>query len=326
MWRSMVATILAAGLAATAAGAGDLQVNGKLISTVSQGSPPLQVTSTTAVANLNADLLDGLEAAAFRRKLHNVVTVSASGGDYTSIQAAIDSITDADFDNAYVVFVGPGTYSERVTLKDWVTLVGAGRFDTHIESAGSSVFGLAPTVAAATGAGLYHLSVENTGGFDYAVAYSVGAVNAGPVVDVSLFAHGATASSIALDNGALFSLFVVASEAVASASGAGSTTAVAIRNSSSGLYLDRSEVRAGDASTSNMAIQNTASSSSYVVTVSHSKLKASTADISSDAEFTTYVSFSELGSGGVVPNGGTVKCAMIVDFALTPTAYTDTCP
>jgi len=44
------------------AAAGDLRVQGQLISEAPQGTAPLQVDSTTGVPNLNADLLDGMTA------------------------------------------------------------------------------------------------------------------------------------------------------------------------------------------------------------------------------------------------------------------------
>ncbi len=44
---------------------GDLRAAGKLISDVATGQPPLVVNSTTAVPNLNADMLDGMHASDF---------------------------------------------------------------------------------------------------------------------------------------------------------------------------------------------------------------------------------------------------------------------
>jgi hypothetical protein len=68
----------------------------------------------------------------------NVVTVAKSGGDYTSVQAAIDSITDAAADNAYLVWVAPGVYSETVRMKPYVHLQGAGQEATVITSDATS--------------------------------------------------------------------------------------------------------------------------------------------------------------------------------------------
>jgi hypothetical protein len=44
---------------------GSMQIDGQIVSTLADGTAPLVVTSTTLVANLNADLLDGNHAAAF---------------------------------------------------------------------------------------------------------------------------------------------------------------------------------------------------------------------------------------------------------------------
>lgn len=52
------------------------------------------------------------------------VTVAESGGDYTSIQDAIDSITDATVASVYAVYIYPGDYTETITGKDYVHLVG----------------------------------------------------------------------------------------------------------------------------------------------------------------------------------------------------------
>jgi hypothetical protein len=51
--------------------------------------------------------------------------VAKSGAEHSSIQSAIDSITDAADDNRYAVIVYPGEYAENVVLKNYVTLIGA---------------------------------------------------------------------------------------------------------------------------------------------------------------------------------------------------------
>ena len=68
----------------------------------------------------------------------NVVVVAASGGDFTSIQAAIDNITDASAFNPYLVWVAPGSYSGAVVTKPNVHLQGAGQGATIITSNVSS--------------------------------------------------------------------------------------------------------------------------------------------------------------------------------------------
>ncbi|UCG22683.1 MAG: hypothetical protein JSW55_10905 [Chloroflexota bacterium] len=76
-----------------------------------------------------ADDNDGVE-------YEHVIAVAKSGGDFTSIQAAIDSIADASVTNRYLVWVGPGRYDEQVTLKPYVYLQGAERWGAIVENTG----------------------------------------------------------------------------------------------------------------------------------------------------------------------------------------------
>ena len=63
-----------------------------------------------------------------------VVVVAQEGGDFDSVQAAIDSITDAAAGKPYLVWIAPGVYSETVTIKPYVHLQGAGQAATVITS------------------------------------------------------------------------------------------------------------------------------------------------------------------------------------------------
>lgn len=89
----------------------------------------------------------------------NVVIVAKSNGDFTSIQAAINSITAASSSNPYLVWVGPGWYNEVVTLKPYVHLQGAGQGVTFIQASASS--GVVLTLSSNTS--VRDLSVSNTG-------------------------------------------------------------------------------------------------------------------------------------------------------------------
>ena len=53
-----------------------------------------------------------------------LVTVGKTNADYTTIQSAIDAITDASASKVYTVLVYPGVYAENVTLKNYVSLIG----------------------------------------------------------------------------------------------------------------------------------------------------------------------------------------------------------
>jgi len=128
-------------------------------------------------ANLNADLLDGQHASAFAVASHthpgsgyqNVIIVAKSGGDFISVQAALNSITDASASNHYLVWVAPGTYTETVVMEEYVDIEGAGELVTRITAAGSSDINTG-TVVGANNAELCFLTVENTGGNTYAIA------------------------------------------------------------------------------------------------------------------------------------------------------------
>lgn len=63
------------------------------------------------------------------------VTVAQSGAGFTSIQAAINSITDASSSKPYVVLIYPGFYNETIVCKDFVHLQGIG----SVEYSNSSV-------------------------------------------------------------------------------------------------------------------------------------------------------------------------------------------
>ena len=158
---ALLVTVLAP--AASPASAGDLVIDGSFVSTVPTGTAPIEVASTTRVTDLNADLLDGIDGSELARALGNVVRVGATGGDFTSIQAALDSITTASAANPFLVRVGPGVYFERVALKPFVDVEGSGEGVTVIRQAGSVPPDLG-TVAGADDAELRFVTVVNDGG------------------------------------------------------------------------------------------------------------------------------------------------------------------
>src|SRR5204863_8786745 len=92
----------------------------------------------------------------------NVIVVARSGGDYTSIQKALDSITDNSPTNRYLIWVAPGTYIETVTMKPYVDIEGAGELVTKIVAAG---YYYGATLMGASNAELRYLTVESTGSF-----------------------------------------------------------------------------------------------------------------------------------------------------------------
>jgi pectin methylesterase-like acyl-CoA thioesterase len=81
-------------------------------------------------------------AAAFKnaepQRYQNVVVVARSGGDFTSVQEALNSITDNSPTNRYLVWVAPGIYTETATMKSFVDFEGAGELVTKITYMGSA--------------------------------------------------------------------------------------------------------------------------------------------------------------------------------------------
>ena len=120
----------------------------------------------SGLSGVPAGFADGTDDGA---SYQNVVIVAKSGGDFTSIQAALNSISDASAGNRYLVWVAPGTYNETVTMKPYVDIEGAGELTTKITYTGSASSSTG-TVVGADNAELRFLTVENTGGNTYAIA------------------------------------------------------------------------------------------------------------------------------------------------------------
>lgn len=55
----------------------------------------------------------------------NTAIVQPGGARFTSIGAAMASITDASFDKRYAIYLGSGTFNERVVMKEYVMLSGS---------------------------------------------------------------------------------------------------------------------------------------------------------------------------------------------------------
>ena len=146
----------------------------------------------------DADTVDGQHASAFQQHYANVVVVAKSGGDYDTITAALNSITDASDTNRYLVRVMPGVYSEQVTMKPYVDIEGSGELTTRITFTGSTSLS-AGTVIGADETELRFLTVANTGGDTHATAICTS--SASPrLTHVTANASGGTTANIGVYN------------------------------------------------------------------------------------------------------------------------------
>jgi hypothetical protein len=122
----------------------------------------------------------------------NVVTVAASGAEFTDLRAALDSIDDAGPGNRYMVYIGPGTFTldQTLQMKPYVSLVGSGRDETIVAGQVSSSFvAESSLIRGADNAALQHMTVRNDGGGFY--SEGITNENASPVLhDLDVFAFG----------------------------------------------------------------------------------------------------------------------------------------
>lgn len=105
-------------------------------------------------------ILNGTEFSTAGAPYANVVTVAKSGGDFTSVGAAVDSINGATRDNPYLVWVAPGVYTETITMKSHVDIAGAGEDITVLAGRHVDADNALPVVTGADAAALRDLTVK----------------------------------------------------------------------------------------------------------------------------------------------------------------------
>ncbi|MHC4193376.1 MAG: hypothetical protein ACYSP9_04275 [Planctomycetota bacterium] len=91
----------------------------------------------------------------YQNKYQQTIVVAKSGGDYTTIQGAIDSITDATTTKRYAVLVYPGNYAEAVTMTDYVDIIGTGRTNSRITGTTGTVLTFPATKGTVIDMGIY---------------------------------------------------------------------------------------------------------------------------------------------------------------------------
>jgi len=74
-------------------------------------------------------------------RISNIINVAISGGDFTSIADAVDSITGSNSNNRYVIKVAPGRYVEREILmqgKEFISIVGTDILEVLVVASAST--------------------------------------------------------------------------------------------------------------------------------------------------------------------------------------------
>jgi len=86
----------------------------------------LRINTNQLVFDSSGNL--SISGAVIANNLHpeQIKTVAATGADYSTIQAAINSITDASASKPYILEIAPGVYTENLTLKNYVHFKGIG--------------------------------------------------------------------------------------------------------------------------------------------------------------------------------------------------------
>ncbi|HKP53171.1 MAG TPA: hypothetical protein VJ183_11030 [Chloroflexia bacterium] len=246
----------------------------------------------------------------------NVVVVAKSGGDFTSLTTALNSITDASATNRYLVKVGPGSYG-RATMKPYVDIEGSGQDTTVLSDYGYST-GTSGTIVGANNTEIRSLTVENLGGDYYAVAMY--ADNTSPrLLDVTLKATNGQLSNWGLyvKNGAAPTLTNV------TISASGGSMSNAITTDKAGAIVKNSSLTVSGASY-NYAID--ASNYGYTggLTIENSQIFGPGLTIRS-AYSNIWVAASRLSGGPVqLTVGNPVVCAGVHDENFT--FFANSCP
>jgi hypothetical protein len=110
----------------------------------------------------------------------NTVKVWPGGLTFPTINAALASITDNKLQKQYTLYLSPGTFNEKVQMKPFVSIQGAGREETIITQPAASDAFSGGTVMAASNCTLGNVTVSSLGGHwgSYSTAVSCsGAVN-----------------------------------------------------------------------------------------------------------------------------------------------------
>jgi hypothetical protein len=263
----------------------------------------------------------------------NVVVVAKSGGDYTSLVDAMNSISPTA-NNHYLVLVMPGVYNERVEVKEYVYVRGAGMHATRIiaqvEDANINNATAAVLVLPANSQ-VSDLSVINTGAAqDSAAIYidngnnrtelsnvSALAINTGGLRHVGVYLTGGTAKLTQVDArtaGATIGDWAVFTNAASpvidssnlAANGSGGGSANGLRLNGGSPLVQNSTISAVNAGAAN-GIEGSAGTDT--IRVDHSTVIGEDVGVFAGT-YTAYIGASLLEGGAL---GATFKCAQSYD-------------
>lgn len=188
----------------------------------------------------------------------NIVTVASSGGNFSSLSAALASITDSSSTNRYVVRVGPGTFTVDSTLNipSGVHIQGSGKYSTTLSGdVGTSTASSAANalILVSDGAQLSDLTVENTSSADNSYGVAAVGISETDTTTPALFDTRLTDIRVRLTaatSGRHYGVYVQAADIAISGIEIYVTGAtlqnqgVSISNAASYVYLERASIRA----------------------------------------------------------------------------------
>lgn len=109
----------------------------------------VNITNPTTIGHINGYIpylkifINSLSPFFVTNKDRNIITVAKRGGDFDTINDALNVITDATINNPYLIQVGPGVFNESpIVMKEYVKLVGSGTNDTIINITNNNTNGI----------------------------------------------------------------------------------------------------------------------------------------------------------------------------------------
>jgi hypothetical protein len=135
----------------------------------------------------------------------NIIKVAKTGGDYTSIVAALASITDASTTNPYIVSVGPGTFTEvPFTIQTGIALIGSSiKITTVVSSNNSSNF-----ITCSGNTSIQNISITGPSISGAAIFYTGNALGLTVLIgsciinssNIGVYVHGTSTNIFQMDN------------------------------------------------------------------------------------------------------------------------------